>query len=216
MSELILVGASGLAREVLAALAAGRSYRTVALVDDVESRWGSTVDGAKVIGGLDAIVDHPTAKLLICVGHGSSRAKIAMRLAALGVTDARYARLVHPQVHVPRSVHVGVGSIILAGVVLTADVVLGRHVVAMPHVTLTHGNRVDSFVTLCAGVTLGGGVRVGEEAYLGMSSSVRERVRIGARSTLGMGAVLLRDQPAGETWLGVPAVSYTPIAGNRR
>lgn len=216
MSELILIGASGLAREVLATLAAGRGYRTVSIVDDVESRWGSAVDGVRVIGGLDTIAAHPTAKLLICVGHGSTRAKIAVRLASLGVTDARYARLVHPQVHVPRSVHVGVGSIVLAGVVLTADVVIGRHVVAMPNVTLTHGNRIDSFVTLCAGVTLGGGVRVGEEAYLGMSSSVRERVRIGARSTLGMGAVLLRDQPAGETWVGVPAVNYVPLTGSRR
>ncbi|NQX10536.1 NeuD/PglB/VioB family sugar acetyltransferase [Microbacteriaceae bacterium VKM Ac-2855] len=216
MSELLLVGASGLAREALAILAASRSHRLVGVVDDVESRWGSTIDGVGVIGGLDTITHHPSAKLLICVGHGSTRARIAARLAAAGVPDARYARLIHPLVQVPRTVHVGVGSIVFAGVVMTADVVLGRHVVAMPNVTLTHGNRIDSFVTLCAGVTLGGGVRVGEEAYLGMRSCVRERVRIGARSTLGMGAVLLRDQPAGETWIGVPAAAHTPVGGNRR
>ncbi|SMH39599.1 sugar O-acyltransferase, sialic acid O-acetyltransferase NeuD family [Rathayibacter oskolensis] len=207
MPELILVGASGLAREALALIAAAGRHRPVAVVDDGAARWGSELAGVPVIGGLDAVHQHPRAEIVVCVGHGSARARLVDRLRAVGVVDSRYARLVHPGVHVPDDCRIGAGSILFAGVVLTADVSLGRHVVAMPNVTLTHGNRIGSFATLCAGVTLGGGVRVGEEAYLGMSASVRERARIGRRATLGMGAVLLRDQPAGETWIGVPAAA---------
>ena len=97
------------------------------------------------------------------------------------------------------------GSVLLAQTVMTADVTIGRHVVAMPHVTLTHDNRIDDFATLCAQVVLGGSVQVGEAAYLGMSSSVREGTAIGTEATLGMGAVLLEDLPAGATWAGCPA-----------
>lgn len=205
MRDLILVGASGLARETLALLSVSGSHRVIGVVDDGAARWGTEISGVPVIGGLDAIAEHPRAEIAVCVGHGSGRARIVDRLRALGVHDHRYARIVHPAIHVPDDCRIGAGSILLAGVVLTADVAIGRHVVAMPNVTLTHGDRIGSFATLCAGVTLGGGVRVGEEAYLGMGASVRARSRIGRRATLGMGAVLLRDQPAGETWLGVPA-----------
>ena len=92
-----------------------------------------------------------------------------------------------------------------AQTVLTADVHIGRHVVVMPHVTLTHDNRIEDFATLCAQVVLGGSVHVGEAAYLGMGSSVREGIAIGTEATLGMGAVLLEDLPAGATWAGCPA-----------
>jgi acetyltransferase-like isoleucine patch superfamily enzyme len=60
-------------------------------------------------------------------------------------------------------------------------------------------------VTFAGRASLGGAVRVGESAYLGQGSSVRENVTIGAGAIVGMGAVVLHDVPAGEIWAGVPA-----------
>ena len=42
-----------------------------------------------------------------------------------------------------------------------------------------------------------------------MNASVRERVLVGPDSTIGMGACVLNDIPAGEVWVGVPARSLT-------
>lgn len=196
---LILVAASGLAREVLPAV---RGREVVGVVDDEPATWGELVGGVKVLGGLDVVADHPDAAVVICAGRGAAREALARRLR---LDDSRYATVVYPGVEVPGSCRVGVGSVVLAGCVLTADVTVARHVVLMPHVTLTHDDVVADYATLCAGVTVGGGVTIGERAYLGMSSAIRERRRIGADATIGMGAVVLRDVPAGETWVGVPA-----------
>ncbi|TFD91465.1 NeuD/PglB/VioB family sugar acetyltransferase [Cryobacterium serini] len=214
MTELLLVGASGLAREVLILLRNHPEYAPIGILDDLPGQRGTTVGGVSVLGSLDEVTRHPAARVLICVGRGEARARIADRLLALGVTEDRYVSLVHQSVEVPEGCRIGSGSIVLAGVVLTADVILGRHTVVMPQVTLTHGDRVDDFVTLCAGVTLGGDVSIGSGAYLGMNAAVRERVRIGPGAVLGMGSAVLENVPDRETWVGVPARRLRAAAGD--
>ncbi|WP_426594481.1 acetyltransferase [Cellulomonas sp. McL0617] len=214
--QLILVAASGLAREVLAVVRAHTDYEVVGYLDDDVARHGTMLDGAPVLGGLDSVTDHPGPDLLICAGRGRSRELIVERFEALGVFPVRYATVVHPSVDVPAGCDIGTGSIVLAGVALTTAVTVGSHVVVMPNVTLTHDCVVQDFGTLCAGVSLGGAVVVGRGAYVGMNAGVREHVRVGAGATLGMGAALLEDQPDGETWVGVPARPLGEESGRAR
>lgn len=202
---LVLVAASGLAREVLAVVRAHRTHDVVGFFDDSPDLRGRHVAGVPVLGAIDAVVAHPDVGLLVCAGHGLSRARIVDRLASLGVSPDRYATVIHPRVEVPDGSTVAAGSILLGSVVLTTSVRVGAHVVVMPNVTLTHDDVVEDFATLCAGVSLGGAVHVGRGAYLGMNAAVRERVHVGAGATLGMGAALLGDLPDDETWAGVPA-----------
>ena len=202
---LLLVAAGGLAREAANALVASGSGGVLGFLDDDPAKVGAVFGGVAVLGPIEAVVDHPEARLVVCAGRGAGRRAIVARLAALGVGEERYATILAPGVLVPGGCTVGAGSILLAGTVLTADVTIGRHVVCMPKVTLTHDDVLDDFVTLAAGVALGGGVHVGEAAYLGMNSSVRELLQVGAEAVLGMGAALVDDQPAGSVWAGVPA-----------
>ena len=201
---LLLVAASGLAREVLAVCeATGRPV--LGVLDDNPARAGTILGTTTVLGRLEHVRDHPDAELLLCAGKGSVRRDLAVRLGALGIGSDRYATVVDPSVHIPSTCSVGVGSILLRGVVLTADVRVGRHVVCMPHVTLTHDDDLADYVTLTTGVSLGGGVTIGEAAYIGMNASVREQRTVGAGSILGMGAALVTDQPPGTVYAGVPA-----------
>jgi sugar O-acyltransferase (sialic acid O-acetyltransferase NeuD family) len=210
-TPLVLVAASGLARETAEAVRAAGSHRLVAILDDDPTLAGTFVHGIPVTGSIETASDHPDALFVVCAGSGAARSAIADRLWAAGVVAQRYAKVLHPSVSVPGSCQVGPGSILLANAVLTADVTIGAHVVVMPAVVLTHDNVVEDYATLCAGVALGGGVHVGCAAFIGMSSSVRQRLTIGDWSVLGMGSVLLSDLPAGETWVGAPA---HPIASH--
>ncbi len=67
------------------------------------------------------------------------------------------------------------------------NVVVGRHV----------------FISAC--VQLSGQVSVGDFAWLSPGCSVLNRVRIGRNATVGFGAVVVKDVPEGQTFVGVPA-----------
>lgn len=201
---LLLIAASGLAREVLPVVRESRR-NVLGFLDDRHDELPRTIGDAPMLGRLDDIVLYPDADVLVCVGSGRGRERVVARLNTLGVDDSRYATVVDPSVRNPDACPVGAGSILLAGVVITANAVIGTHVVAMPQVTITHDCLIDDFATLAAGVTLGGGVRVGRGAYLGMNCSVRQGTSIGPGATIGMGAVVLSDIRDLETWAGVPA-----------
>lgn len=203
--DLLLVAASGLAREVLALVRAHDLYYVIGILDDSPELHGTEVNGVRVLGGVEVAVTRPFAALLVCAGRGSAREAIVKRLADVGIGRERFATIIHPGVEVPHGSRVGAGTILLAGVVLTTAVSVGDHVVVMPNATLTHDDTLEDYATVCAGVSLGGSVTVGSGAYVGMNASVRERVRVGPGATLGMGAVLLTDLPHDETWVGVPA-----------
>ena len=205
MSELLLIGASGLGREVLAVVRSSGQYDIAGFLDDEDAMSGADVDGAPILGRIDNAADYLHAFVLVCLDSGRVRQSVVERLSAQGVSSTRYATVIDPTIRLPEACRIGRGSILLQNVTLTASVTLGSHVVAMPGVTFTHDDVVADFATLATGNSLGGGVRIGRGAYLGMNSSVRERTSIGAYATVGMGAAVLSNVPDGETWVGVPA-----------
>jgi len=207
--ELLLVGAGGLAREAAAAVGAvnrvAPTWELLGFLDDDPATHASRIAGLPVLGGVDAVHDHPATKLLLCTARANnyvSRQRLAARLA-LG--EERYATVVHPSAALGAGCRIAAGSVILAHVDLTADVILGHHVVVMPQVVLTHDVEIGDFATIASGVRLGGGCKIGAGAYIGAGVCVREGVRIGARALVGMGSVVTRDVPAERLWYGVPA-----------
>jgi sugar O-acyltransferase (sialic acid O-acetyltransferase NeuD family) len=205
LEEVVLAAASGLAREVADAIRAAGTYRLAGMVDDNPRLHGTLSGGVPVLGGVELLQRLPDTRIVLCPGAGRSRVALADRLSRSGVEPERYATVVHPRASLGGSCTVGRGSIVLAGVVATADVTIGSHVVIMPNSVLTHDDAIGDFATICASASLAGGVTVGTGAYLGTACAVRENLRIGAWSLLGMGAVAIRDVPAGETYVGNPA-----------
>lgn len=210
MEKILLIGASGLAREVLALVHSGTSRVVFGVLDDGWADMAESFAGVPVLGSIERAIEYIDIKLLVCVGSGTAREKIVERLAVLGVGPDSYTTVVDPSVSNQGSSPVGPGSILLANTVLTADVTVGRHVVIMPNVTLTHGDRIGDFATIAAGVALGGDVSIGRGAYIGMNASVRQRLDVGAYSVLGMGAALLTPLPEYQIWAGVPAGRLNP------
>ena len=67
------------------------------------------------------------------------------------------------------------------------------------------GNNVDLFQFLNIGTNHETPAIIGDEVYVGPGVCIVENVRIGSKSSIGAGAVVVKDVPAGSTCAGVPA-----------
>lgn len=215
---LLLIGAGGLAREVLAATRAlPADWAVIGMLDDDPARHGAVLDGVPVLGGSDLVHDYPDVSVLACVASPHRPEGRAALVRQLDLPAQRWATVVHPAASVAGGVALGEGTVLLAGTVITAPQLIGAHVVAMPQVLLTHDDAVGDFVTMAGRVALAGGVTVHTAAYLGAGALIREGLQVGEAAVVGMGSVVLDDVPAHQIWTGVPArqlrtrAPHTPV-----
>ncbi len=119
-------------------------------------------------------------------------------------TDGKPLRMLHfggvileDRVEVGSSTTVCQGT--LAPTVIEQDSKIDDHV----HVAHNVHIKKNALVTACA--ELSGGVVIGEAAWVGPNASVLEKVHVGDRAFIGIGAVVLRDVAPDTTVVGNPA-----------
>lgn len=215
--DLLLLGAGGFARETAEAVRAVNAvrptWRLLGFLDDSPALHGTQIGGVEVLGGIQTVVDHPDADVVITTGRPDNYTSRRTISARLGLPEERYATIIHPTASVGNTCRVGAGSVLLAHVDLTADVVVGRHVAVMPQVVLPHDVRIDDFVTIASGVRVGGACHVAEGAYISSSVCLRQGLTIGSWAMVGMGSIVTRDVPPERLWFGSPAqdVARAPL-----
>jgi sugar O-acyltransferase (sialic acid O-acetyltransferase NeuD family) len=209
LSDLIIYGAGGFAREVawLAESAPSQWGALRCFVDDDPARAGTALNGYEVLSLESARARYAGAGVAIAVGSPAARRAVAARAESAGFVPTT---LVHPSCHRSRWIEIGDGTVICAGSSLTTNIVLGRHVQINLHCTVGHDVVLADFVTLAPGVHVSGYVEIDPGAYLGtgaciINGSSADVLRIGADAVVGAGAVVTRDVAPGTTVVGVPA-----------
>jgi sugar O-acyltransferase (sialic acid O-acetyltransferase NeuD family) len=198
MARLAVIGSGGHAKVVIAtAQAAGLDVGAV--VDDDPQRWGARVLGVEVIGPSDAVIAEASALAVLAIGRNRARQAIAAR------ARCRFATIVHPSAEVHPSVRLGDGTVVFAGAVIQPDTTVGAHVIVNTGATIDHDCAIGDFVHVAPGTHLAGEVTLDEGAFLGIGTVAIPRVRVGAWTTVGAGASIVGDLPAGVTAIGVPA-----------
>lgn len=204
MRDLLLLGAGGHARSVLAALRGGEAVVRGALAPFAPERSL----GVPYLGDDSALASFDPDDVAVLNGLGpvAARARLHELAVSLGF---RVASVVHPRAMVDAGATVSPGAQLFAGAVVNTGAVIGAGAVVNSGAVVEHDSVVGDHSHIAPGAVVAGGVRIGDGVHVGLGSRIIEGVTVGSGCVVGAGAVVIRDVPAWTTVVGVPARPIT-------
>lgn len=203
----IIIGAGGHAKVLIAAMEA-MGEPADALLDDNASRWGADLLGVPIVGGLAELSAWREARAVISVGNNARR-----KLIAEAHPHVAWITVIHPSAIVHRSASVGAGAMIIWRAVIEPDVIVGAHAIVNSGAIVCHDSVVGDYAHASVTSVMAGNARIDEGVFLGMNAGVIGAVTVGAWSTVGAGASVVRDIPPRSVAVGVPARVIRSIDG---
>ena len=86
-----------------------------------------------------------------------------------------------------------------------SDTIIGDHTKINNLCHIAHNNKIGRNVAIAGCVNISGSCVIGNDVWISPNVSLRGFNHIGEYSTIGTGAVVTKDVPAHETWVGNPA-----------
>lgn len=199
MKDLIIVGtgvhAAEMAEMVERINQVSPTWNLLGYLTINEERIGQSYNGYPILGGPSSIDDYLDA-FLVPDNEWPDKQKLPIR---------RVVSLIDPTVIISRTARIGAGCVIYPNSYIGLNAALGDYVFCLTAAIINHDCRVADKVAITTGVTLAGSVQIGEGCYLGQSCSIRQFIKVGANSLVGMGSVVVKDVPANSVVVGNPA-----------
>tara|TARA_R110001592_G_scaffold85363_1_gene252215 strand:+ start:18708 stop:19331 length:624 start_codon:yes stop_codon:yes gene_type:complete len=202
MSRLIIVGAGGFGREVLAWARDGlkdASYELGGFIDDFNEGF---VDEAPVISNIENYMPKNSDVIAIAIGHPESRKRVVTAMRDKG---ASFCNVVHHSCIIVSSAKIDEGLIACPGSIISSRVSLGAFINLNPYSCIGHDASIGSFSTLSSFSDVMGNVSIGESVFLGSRVSILPKVSVGDAAIIGAGSVVVRNVPPSKTVFGNPA-----------
>lgn len=204
MKELIIIGASGLGREVAWIVerinAHKQTWNLLGFLDDNLELEEKKINGYPWLGVVDSASDYPDAWYMCAVGSSRIRRSIINKIG-----DVKYATLIDPSVLLSDTVSVGEGTVIGAYSVLGVNSFIGKHVLIRVDDMIGHDAVLNDFVTIYPSVNVSGNVEIGECTEIGVGSQIIQSKKVGHDTIVGAGSVVVKDIPSECTAVGSPA-----------
>jgi len=101
---------------------------------------------------------------------------------------------------------IGANSAISRGVL--GDTTIGSNTKIAQLVFIGSNNQIGNSCVIRPNVMTSGSVVIKNNAIIAPSATIRDHITIGTNAFIGMGAVVTKNVPANETWMGNPAKPY--------
>ncbi|MCC6600110.1 MAG: acetyltransferase [Crocinitomicaceae bacterium] len=182
----------------------GTHFNFIGFIDDTPEKQGTHPAGF-IVFDRKALTDFPGAIVLAVPGSPQNYASREKIIASLGISEDRFATVIHPSANISPRATIGKNVLIMAGTVICGNAVIGNHVCILPNSVIHHDSEVGTYTLVGSGVVLTGYSKTGICCYIGSKSSISNFVEIGNYSLIGIGSNVLNSVPENSIYAGNPA-----------
>lgn len=181
MKDLVLIGASGVAHEIIDTVIGIGQWKNILVLDDEPSTWGKVFyRGVVILGGQERISDLDISKTEFLVTF-SSPVNFLKREECVKTLRTKYpsmvfATVIDPAVSFSETATWGSGCYFASGVVLDANARVADHCIVLFNSVISRFVSVGEYSFVSASVNITGGKTVGASCYLGVKSTINANV----------------------------------------
>ena len=204
---MIVIGAKGLAKELLAVLQWNGETDNLLFFDTVNVDTQDFLYGRfPVLKSWEALKEHFLTKspeFVLGVGGTVTRKNLAEKAASLGGV---LCSIVSSQALVGEFGNkIGNGVCILSHATITCDVNIGEGTLINKAVTISHDAKVGQYCEVSPGARILGRTTIGDYTEIGTNAVILHGLKVGLHCKVGAGAVVTKDVANYTTVVGIPA-----------
>ena len=208
MKDLIIVCAGGVGRETTLLVdeinKKEQQWNLIGYVDDNKNLQGQIINGKPVVGDIAWLNNYNNdIYIVVALGGPSMKEKV---LNSINIRpNVHFATLIHPSAIICKDVQIGEDIIIEGLCFISTNIKIGSHIYIGPQCGIGHDSTIENNSSLYWNVNLSGNVKIKQNSQICTKTTILQGITIGKCTTVGAGAVVVRDLPDNCTAVGIPA-----------
>ena len=206
MQDVIIVGASGLGREVLETIRkinqVTPTWNVLGFIDDNEKALDAFDLDYRILGSIQEWTPGKDEQYVLAVANPRAKERIVPVLKERG---AVFASVIDPSVSIGERTTLGEGVVIFSDTGISVDVEIGDFVFFNSLVGVGHNAKIGDYCTFGPKACISGATKIGKCVNVGALASTYPGIEVGDYATIGMNSAALRRVKPETTVIGVPA-----------
>jgi sugar O-acyltransferase (sialic acid O-acetyltransferase NeuD family) len=205
---MIILGAKGLAKELISSLDWDSGARSISFFDNYTSKLELDQIEAEfelpVLRNIEELNNKFKRDSEFIVGVGGATSRIVLYKLAIDVGGTPYT-YVSTKALVGINCKIGEGVCIMPFAMVTHSVNVGTATLINKCAILSHDSHVGAFCDIGPGVKILGNSKVEDNCDIGTNAVILPNIKVGFNSQIGAGSIVNKDIPPFSRFAGVPA-----------
>ncbi|GAC15800.1 acetyltransferase [Aliiglaciecola lipolytica] len=202
--QLLIIGAGGHGKVAAEIAELSGKYQKIQFIDDIYPAI-QQVGPWHVVGTIESLSQFlaDDVEVFVAIGGNATRRKVSHQVTT--EYAARIATLIHPTAVISEHASVGEGCLVAAGAIINVMSQIGNGCIVNTAASIDHDCEIGEFAHISVGARLAGTVQVGELSFICINATISNNLKIGVNTTVGAGAVVIRNVEDNKMVVGIPA-----------